>query len=97
MNCLDLENGLADHLYDKNIIELDICVELNEMIQYDSQNRKFLHLLSKKINEKYYNEFLEALKDTDQLHVVNLLEGRFSNMFNRSVYLLRKVKYVVCI
>ena len=77
VNCLDLENGLADHLYDKDMIELEICVELNEMIPYDSQNRKFLHLLIKQIDEKYYNEFLEALKDTDQLHVVKLLEGRF--------------------
>ena len=72
-----MDNGLADQLYSEDVLTDEERKELLNCEGYLKQNDKFceIFIIKLKGDENLYRKFHEALLDTDQKHVDNLLEG----------------------
>ena len=77
IKCLDVDNGLADQLYSEDVLTDKECKGLSDCEAYLKQNDIFceMFIIKLKEDENLYRNFHEALLDTDQKHVDNLLEG----------------------
>ena len=84
VECLDTENGFAECLLSKRVLNADQCdviTNRNAFPSYRNQNRTLLldMVLPNLNTESMYESFMEALVETDQRHIYNFINhsGKF--------------------
>ena len=78
VECLDTENGFAECLLSKGVLNADQCdviTNRNAFPSYRNQNKTLLldMILPNLNTESMYESFLEALIETDQRHIYNFI------------------------
>jgi Caspase recruitment domain len=65
--------GLLDHIVSRRILTLDAVEEIRSHIAATRRSRLLLDHFVEESDNKKVDKFIEALRDTDQQHVVNAI------------------------
>ena len=75
-NIIEPRYGLLDHLLSVGVLSVSQFEEVREVKPVSRTVAKLLQILQTKQELILFESFLEALKATQQLHVVNFLRGK---------------------
>ena len=85
IECVDVDNGLADYLFSREVLTSEQYEKLSNKTRWDSyqeQNRELLsNMLPQALESKQaYKMFLAALVETDQRHVFNFINNSLDDV-----------------
>ena len=77
---IDTDHGLLDQLISRGVMQLDEVEEIRRETCETKRARLLLERMANESDKNKIDQFIEALKVTDQLHVVNVISRKGGNM-----------------